>query len=72
MRPYQVWRHEVGGPPADDVLVYEDLDERFFVSVGLSLTEQWVHISAGSKVTSEELLIPAADPTRAPELARMR
>ena len=46
MRPFQVWRHTVGTPADDDVLVYEDPDERFFVSVGLSLTEQWVHISS--------------------------
>jgi len=72
MRPYQVWRHEVGTPPEDDGLVYQDLDERFFVSVGLSLTEQWVHISAGSKVTSEELLIPAADPTQTPRSVQPR
>jgi oligopeptidase B len=65
MRPHQVWRHEVGTPASDDVLVYEDPDERFFVSVGLSLTEEWVHIASASKVTSEEHLIPAADP-RAP------
>ena len=31
--------------------------------VGLSLTEEWVHLTSGSKVTSEEHLIPAADPT---------
>ncbi|MEO7571153.1 MAG: S9 family peptidase, partial [Acidimicrobiales bacterium] len=72
MRPFQVWRHEVGTPPADDVLVYEDLDERFFVGVGLSLTEAWVHISAGSKITSEEHLVPAADPSRAPLLVQPR
>ncbi len=63
MRPHQVWRHEVGTAAADDVLVYEDPDERFFVSVGLSLTEAWVHVSSASKVTSEEHLIPVADPT---------
>jgi len=72
MRPFQVWRHEVGTPAASDSLVYEDLDERFFVDVGLSLTEAWVHISSGSKVTSEELLIPAAEPTRAPRLVEPR
>ncbi len=65
-RPYQVWRHEVGTSPDDDVLVFEDPDERFFVSVGLSLTEAWVQISSSSKVTSEELVIPAAEPTTPP------
>jgi oligopeptidase B len=72
MRPHQVWRHEVGTSPDADVLVYEDPDERFFVSVGLSLTEAWVHISSSSKVTTEELLIPAADPTAAPRCVQPR
>ena len=72
MRPHQVWRHEVGTPTEDDVLVFEDPDERFYVGVGLSRTEAWVHISSGSKVTSEELLIPAADPHRAPVVVQPR
>ena len=72
MRPYQVWRHRVGTDPADDVLVFEEPDERFFVSVGLSLTEQWVQISTASKVTSEEHVIPAADPTAAARCVQPR
>jgi len=63
MRPHQVWRHTIGTDSADDVLVYEDPDERFFVSVGLSLTEAWVQITSASKVTTEEHVIPADDPT---------
>jgi oligopeptidase B len=72
MRPHQVWRHTVGTDPADDVLVYEDPDDRFFVSVGLSLTEQWVQITSASKVTSEEHVIPAADPTAEPRCIQPR
>lgn len=71
-RPHQVWRHELGASTDDDVLVFEDADERFFVSVELSLTGQWVHISSGSKLTSEELLIPVADPTAVPVVAQAR
>jgi oligopeptidase B len=72
MRPFQVWRHTIGAPADGDVVVFEEPDERFFVSVGLSLTEAWVHISAGSKVTTEELVIPAADPTLAPRAVQPR
>jgi oligopeptidase B len=72
MRPFQVWRHELGTDAATDVLVFEEPDERYFVGVGLSLTEQWIHVSASSKVTSEELLIPAADPTAAPRVVQPR
>jgi oligopeptidase B len=71
-RPHQVWRHRVGSDPADDELVYEDPDERFFVAVGLSLTEQWVHLSSSSKVTTEEHLVPASDPTAAPRVVQPR
>jgi oligopeptidase B len=71
-RPYQVWRHEVGAAVADDVLVFHETDERFFVSVDLSLTDAWVHVATGSKLTTEELLIPAADPTRAPIVVHPR
>lgn len=72
MRPHQVWRHQVGTPSSEDVLVYEDPDERFFVSVGLSLTEQWIHLTSSSKVTSEEHLIPVADPLVEPRLVQLR
>jgi oligopeptidase B len=71
-RPHEVWRHRLGTPTSDDVLVYTDPDERFFVSVGLSLTEQWIHITSGSKVTTEELLIPVADPTADPRSVQAR
>ena len=54
------------------MLVFEEADERFFVGVSLSLTEAWVHISTGSKVTSEELLIPAADPAPTPVVVQPR
>ncbi len=72
MRPHQVWRHTVGTDPADDVLVYEDPDDRFFVSVGLSLTEAWVQISSASKVTSEEHVVPADDPAAEPRCIQPR
>src|SRR3546814_11477712 len=41
-------------------------------AVGLSLTEEWIQIGSGSKVTTEEWLIPAADPTAAPRVVQPR
>jgi oligopeptidase B len=72
MRPYQVWRHEVGTDPADDVLVLQEDDERFFVGVALSLSERWIHLVARSKVSTEERLVPADDPTAEPILVEPR
>ncbi|MDY7106498.1 MAG: S9 family peptidase [Actinomycetota bacterium] len=62
MRPHQVWRHVLGTPASDDVCVYTEDDERFFVSVDLTRSEDWVIIHVGSKVTDEVWLLPADDP----------
>ncbi len=61
-RPYRVWRHLIGTPAAQDVIVYEEPDERFWVGVGLTRSERYVVISSASKLTSEARLLDAADP----------
>jgi oligopeptidase B len=66
MRPYQVWRHTLGSDAASDTLVYENLDERFFVSVGATRSERFVVIYAGSKMTSVAFAIDAARPDQTP------
>jgi len=62
-RPYRVHRHTVGTPAAQDVVVFEEPDERFWVGVGLSRSERYLVISVGSKTTSELRLLDADDPT---------
>ena len=44
-RPYRVWRHVIGTPAADDVVVFEEADERFWVGVGLTRSERFLVIS---------------------------
>jgi oligopeptidase B len=72
MRPCTVWRHRIGTPQAVDELVYEEIDERFFVGVELSRSEQWIIIESHSKVSSESRLLPADRPTDEPTLVRER
>jgi oligopeptidase B len=62
-RPYRVWRHMVGTPASDDVIVYEEADEKFGVGVGLSRSERYLMIGSSSKLTSEIRLLNAASPT---------
>ncbi|MEM6290907.1 MAG: S9 family peptidase [Myxococcota bacterium] len=62
-RPYQVWRHALGTDPKDDVLVYEDTDEAFFVGIRLTRSERFIVIGSHSQVTSEEHLLDAKEPT---------
>ncbi len=62
-RPHEVWRHRVGASAEQDVLVFSEPDERFFLSVGTSKDERWVLVDSSSKTTSEVGLLDAADPT---------
>jgi oligopeptidase B len=62
-RPYRVWRHMIGTPAAEDVIVYEETDEKFGVGVGLSRSERYVMIGSSSKLTSEIRLLDASRPT---------
>ncbi len=61
-RPYRVWRHLIGTPAAQDVVVYEEPDERFWAGIGLTRSERYLVISSASKLTSESRLLDADDP----------
>jgi oligopeptidase B len=62
MRPHQVWRHVIGTPVDDDVLVFEEPDEHFFVSLGRTKDDRFVVVHLGSKVTDETWVLPGDDP----------
>ncbi|MCF8569001.1 S9 family peptidase [Gordonia sp. HY002] len=61
-RPDTVWRHEVGAG-ADDVKVFHEPDEHFWVGVGSTPSEEYLLIGADSKLTSEMFVLSADDPT---------
>ncbi|BCJ65241.1 S9 family peptidase [Polymorphospora rubra] len=71
-RPHRVWRHTVGSPAADDVVVYEEADERFWVGIELTRSEKFVVIDVHSKITSEVRVIPASNPTGEPAVIAPR
>jgi len=71
-RPHRVWRHAVGQPAADDVVVYEEPDERFWVGVELTRSQKFILIEAQSKVTSEVRVIAADQPTAEPAVVAER
>ncbi len=61
-RPHRVWRHRVGSAAADDVVVHEEDDERFFTGVGRTHSDAFLVIGASSKITSEVRVLAADDP----------
>lgn len=71
-RPNRVWRHTVGSASADDVVVHQEDDERFWVGVELTRSEKFILIDIHSKITSEVLVIPAGNPTGAPAVIAPR
>ncbi|SCL16917.1 oligopeptidase B [Micromonospora rhizosphaerae] len=71
-RPNRVWRHTVGRPSSEDVVVHQEDDERFWVGVELTRSERFVVIDIHSKITSEVRVIPAANPTGEPAIIAPR
>ena len=55
MRPWQIWRHTLGTPPDDDRLVFQEDDDRFYVSVGRTRSGRFLVITSASKVTTRGL-----------------
>ncbi|MEY2452198.1 MAG: oligopeptidase [Acidimicrobiaceae bacterium] len=64
-RPYRLFRHRLGTASTDDVLVYEETDERFFLGVALTRSEQYIVVELGSKITTEVHVLDAAHPENA-------
>ncbi len=65
-RPFEVWRHRVGTDVGDDLLVLREHDERFYLAIGNTRSEDWIVVHAGSKTSAETHVIPTDDPLGAP------
>ena len=61
-RAHRVWRHRVGTPAGQDVIVFQEDDERFHVSLGQTRSEHYLVIRSASVLTSEVWLLDAAQP----------
>ncbi len=61
-RPCAIRRHRVGTSSDDDVEVFREKDERFWVGVGLSFDERLLVIGTDSKTTTEVLTLPVDEP----------
>jgi len=71
-RPSKLFRHEVGTNPARDVLVYEEKDPGFFMSVGKTQSGETILIDIHDHETSEVWMIPAGKPLADPVLIAPR
>jgi oligopeptidase B len=63
LRSYQVWRHRLGSNPKTDVLIYEESDPTFSVSINLSRSRKFVLLNLDEERTSEFRYLPADQST---------
>ena len=64
--------HWLGQPLDQDIELFHEDDEGFRAGASLSANEQWLVIGASDHETSENWLVPAADPLAKPLLVKAR
>jgi oligopeptidase B len=68
LRANKVWRHVLGTPQKNDVLVFEEKDETFYVGIYKSKSKKYIFLSSSSTVSTETHLIAADEPISSPKL----
>mgnify|MGYP002651477127 CR=1 FL=1 len=58
----KVKRHRLGSASKDDVLVYEEKDDSFYMGIGRTRDDEFICISVSSTVSDEMRCTPAANP----------
>jgi oligopeptidase B len=64
-RAHKLWRHTVGEPKEKDVLVYEEKDELFRLSVGRSRDKKYLFHTSSSSTSTEQRYLLANTPAGA-------
>jgi oligopeptidase B len=72
MRPWRMVRHVLGAPLDDDVILYQEDDERFFLSLGTTRSHRFVMVLLHSHMTTEVRFLPAHEPMSELHLLRAR
>ncbi|MFS0912409.1 S9 family peptidase [Microbacterium sp. 179-I 3D2 NHS] len=68
-RPDTLWLHRIGTPIVDDVKLFHEPDEKFWLGAGITRSRRYLVIGVGSSITSEEYLVDlTGDLTAEPRL----
>ncbi|NUZ12335.1 S9 family peptidase [Pseudoalteromonas sp. McH1-7] len=59
---FQVYRHVLGTPQSDDILVFEEQDRQFYMGLGKSRDDSAIFIYLAATETSDQLILDANDP----------
>lgn len=61
LRAFQIFRHKIGTPQVEDVLVFHEEDEAFDVNVFKTKSLDYIFIASSSTISDEHWFIPADD-----------
>ncbi len=61
-RPYKVFRHTLGTPPEQDVLIYHEPDEMYFLGIDKSRSQAYLFLELESTSTTEVWYLDANRP----------
>lgn len=67
-RPDTLWLHRIGTPSSEDVSLFHEPDERFWLGAGITRSRKYLVIEMGSKITSETHLVALSDVTAPPQV----
>lgn len=68
LREYQVWRHALGTEASQDVLVYEETDDEFWLTLRESKSRRYIIIGSYQTLSHEMRVLRTDAPTEAPRV----
>ena len=71
-RPRKIFRHELGTPTKNDLLIFEEKSEAFTVVIGLSSDEKYYFITSSDHNTSEQYYFSVNETKPEPKLMQKR
>ena len=72
LRSFQIFKHILGTPTTQDLLIYEELDEEFSCVVHKTKSEKFILIHSESTISSEVRFVPADQPTASFQILQAR
>lgn len=71
-RTNKLWRHKIGTPQSEDVLLYEEPDPTFYLGVYSSRSKKFIFAGSGNHDSNEYRIIDAENPLEPPRLFQAR
>ena len=71
-RPRKIFRHEIGKPVKDDILIFEEKTKAFTVGIGLTSDEKYYLVTSSDHNTTEKYYFNVDEKIPKPKLIKER